>query len=395
MNARRLGLLIVAVLVLGALALMLSRPDSGEGESGELLLPALAGKLNDIDQVTVTGPGDDVIATLVRGDGGWQVAERGYPANLGRVRKNLIALSQARIRETKTANPEFYDRLGLLDIANDEATGLQLELRAGEEQFAVLIGDTGVGGGNGAYVRIPGQARSYLVDAGFDLGKSLKQWLDAEVMDIGSDEVRSVRIEHPDGDVILLSKSSPDATQFSVDNIPEGRTLTFPSVGNSIGAALASLELDDVQPAADFSPSATPTVARFETFDGLVVEAQTWRVDDGHRVAFRASVAGADQAGIAGNGANGDSEAPVASPTAAGVQNEAGLADGSDDEAGLDAGQAEGEASTAADDATQPAPTAEDRAAAINGRVIGWVFQLPDFKTDQFIKRMSDLLAAE
>jgi bifunctional ADP-heptose synthase (sugar kinase/adenylyltransferase) len=56
---------------------MLSRPDSGEGESGELLLPALAGKLNDIDQVTVTGAGDDVIATLWRAAttaGAWRSA---------------------------------------------------------------------------------------------------------------------------------------------------------------------------------------------------------------------------------------------------------------------------------------------------------------------------------
>lgn len=392
MNARRLGLLIVAVLVLGALALMLSTPDSGEGESGELLLPALADKLNDIDQVTVTGPGDDLIATLARGDDGWTVAERGYPANLGRVRKNLIALSQARIRETKTANPEFYDRLGLLDIASDEATGLELELRAGEEQFAVLIGDTGVGGGNGAYVRIPGQARSYLVDAGFDLGRSPKQWLDAEVMDIGSDEVRSVRIEHPDGDVILLSKSSPDATQFNVDNIPEGRTLTFPSVGNSIGAALASLELDDVQPAVDFSPSAPPTVARFETFDDLVVEARTWRADDGHRVAFSASAVPPADGG----------SSPAVTADDADPDNTAGNASRVDDEVGEGAANGKDAAdsnpppgSEEGSDGSGPAESAAERAAAINARLGAWVYQLPDFKTDQLIKRMSDLLAAQ
>ena len=36
-------------------------------------------------------------------------------------RKNLLALAEARIVEEKTSTPEFYDRLGVQDIALDNS----------------------------------------------------------------------------------------------------------------------------------------------------------------------------------------------------------------------------------------------------------------------------------
>ena len=347
MSARNLFVLVCAAAGLGLLAMLFSTMDDNGSTSGDLMLPELAAGLNDVDRVVVTGPGNEAVATLERTDGRWRLADNGYAADVGRLRKNLIALSEARIVETKTANPEFYDRLGVVDISDASATGVEIQLAAGGQSLArVLVGDTGLGAGSGAYLRVDGDAQSYLVEADLDPGPARSDWLDRDVIDIPSSDIRRVTITQVDGEVLALEKSSPDATEFQVLDIPAGRELSFPGVANSIGAVLARLQLEDVQPAGEFTPPAPPIVARFETFDGLVVEVQTFRVQDEWRVTFSASAVAA--------------ETPAAD----------------------------------ADETTGSNQDAAGQAAAINARTAGWLYTLPGFKTDQLIKRLEDLLAA-
>jgi hypothetical protein len=356
-SPRNLVILIVAALAVGLLAVLLSTSDDNAASSGGLLLPDLAGRLNDVDRVVVTGPGNEAIATLERSDGAWRVTDNGYAADVGRLRKNLIALSEARIREIKTANPEFYERLGVVDISDDAATGVQLELAADEQSLGtVLVGDTGLGAGNGAYVRVNGDAQSYLIEASLDPGPSRSDWLDREIVDVPSSDIRRVSITQVDGETLELEKISEDATEFVVLNVPDGRELSFPGVGNSIGAVLAKLQLEDVQPADEFTPPAPPIVARFETFDGLAVEAHVFRVEDDWRVTLGASAI----------------ELPA----------------GKEDPAAEDVPEAE------SDKTAEPRKSAADRATAINARTAGWLYTLPGFKSDQLIKRLEDLLAA-
>ena len=62
-------------------------------------------------------------------DGSWAVAEKdGYPADVEKVRQTLISLAEARIVEPKTANPDFYDRLGVEGVEDEAAGGLAVML---------------------------------------------------------------------------------------------------------------------------------------------------------------------------------------------------------------------------------------------------------------------------
>src|SRR5258708_21640240 len=54
--------------------------------------------------------------TMHEKDGRWTVAERGdYPADVSKLRKLLLALSDAKIVEEKTSNPANYPVIGLED----------------------------------------------------------------------------------------------------------------------------------------------------------------------------------------------------------------------------------------------------------------------------------------
>jgi hypothetical protein len=65
--------------------------------------------------------------------------------------------------------------------------------------------------------------------------------------------------------------------------------LAYATIANQIGGTLASLQLDDVAPAAEVDRSGLePVVTRFETFDGLVLEVRTYTIDSDLKIEFRA-----------------------------------------------------------------------------------------------------------
>ncbi len=142
MSRRTLILLLTALLVLAVLALV-AGPGSHSGSDEQLLYPDLRAQLNDVRQIVVRGPGNQLIATLERREARWIVVERGYPADTGRIRETLLALAEARIVEEKTSTPALYDRLAVQDIAlHDEGASGHLfawDDIENEEQLELML----------------------------------------------------------------------------------------------------------------------------------------------------------------------------------------------------------------------------------------------------------------
>lgn len=370
MNSRTLVLLLAALAVLLALAVAVSVSQGPAAGPGGLLLPDLKAQLNDIDRIVVRAGGDRTVATLERRGDRWAVAERGgYGADVGRIRRNLIALAEAAIIEEKTSSPELYDRLKVEDIEKEGAGGVRLDLSAGDRKTAVIIGTTSVGGGERAFARRAGEATSWLVSGAFDVPREAADWLDRGITDIAPTRVHAVTITQPDGTSLRVLKASPEGNSFSVPDVPAGRELAFPAVGNAIGASLADLTLEAVEPAAGFAPgAAAPVVTTVETFDGLVVEARTWTLPSGPRTRFSARV---DEALAARFTPSAQAAAPAPDSTAAGAP--ATEEPAAAPRKGLDEVKAE--------------------AAGLQARLGEWVYVLPDFKLEQLVKKPADVLA--
>lgn len=358
MNQRNLLILFVALGLVALASWLLTADGPGSLSEGEPVLPGLADVLNEIDAVTIRRAGGDTVAQLRRDEAGWVLADRdGYPANFDRIRQNLRGLAEATIFEAKTSNPEFYDRLGVSDIADADAQGTELEINAPGYGAQIIVGRTDEGGGKLAYVRRTGEAQSYLVTASLDMGDAAADWLDNRIIDLPSARVRSVQISHPDGEILAIAKPRSESTNYTVADVPEGRSLTYDGAANAIGAALASLNLDDVQLASAVDTNGSEaTVTTFESFDGLTVEVRTWALPDGVAHAFTASARDVTQAEQATDGDDSSADAPSDAAALAQVQEEA---------------------------------------TAINARLDGWLYTIPSFKADQLTRRMSDLLAAE
>ncbi len=332
----RRNLLILFGVAVALTAIWFLTPEETGSNNNQLLFPGLKDELNTIDRVTVSVGDNQRVVTLERGTDQWTVAERfGYPADVTRIRQNLIALGNATILERKTSNPEFHERLGIEDLDRPGAKGYLLEIHRvgpdGDDTIGLIVGDAGVRGKT-AYVRRPGEDQGLMISADFDLSKETADWLAGDLMDIASTDIESITISHSDGEVVRIEKSSQTDPDFSVLDIPEGRELVYASIANPVAGLLTKLTMDEVLPAESIDGTTEPsTVARFVTFDGLVVEAMVYATDDGTRVRFRAT---ADESAAA-------------------------------------------------------------QADELNSRVESWVYSLPSFKSDQLSKRLEDFLKTD
>ncbi len=397
MSRRGLIALVVALVVLGALAYFGQRAGSPSITTGGVILPGLEAALNDIERVTIKKAGGEIVATIEKHADGWTVAEKGgYPADVAKLRQNLRSLAEAKILETKTANPAFYDKLGVVDIADAKAAGLAITITARGMDFGTLIlGDAK--GTKQRYARRANEAQSYLLDRDPNFPKNAAQWLDGGIVDVRGNRVRQVTIKHPDGEVVTISKPSADAMNFDVAGIPKGRELLYPGVANVIGNALRELNLEDVERADGAAPD-KPVQVEYRTFDGLVVRVTGGKRGDDAWITVVASVdaeqAAQNQAAAKAAQPAASSAAPAAGGGDAGnAPAEAKTAGAADKraEAGGDAGAKPADAAAKPADAdAQPDPTAE--AQRINARVSAWRYKLATFQFDQMTRRMNDLL---
>jgi len=346
MSKRTLAILAVAFVALLALVMIGGqRDESGPAGAGTALVPDLEAALGDLERVTVTRAGGEVVATLEKRPESWVVADKhGYVADAAKLRQALTALAEARVLEQKTSNPELYGRLGVEDVTAPTATGIGVAMTApGRELPTVILGNAE--GARYRYVRRAGEAQSYLVDRNPDVPRAAAQWLDSVIIDVRSERVREVSITHADGEVVRLSKASAELANFEVADVPEGRELSYPGVANVVGNALRELNLEDVEPAAE-GAAEEPTIVEYRTFDGLVVRVTGTERDDESWITLEAS---ADAAAV-----------PAA-----------------------DAAPAEGAA---------PAEDPAAEAARINAKVGGWRYKIASFQYDQMTRRMTDLL---
>ncbi len=365
MNRR--AVFILAALGVGLAAILLvARVDFDRGKDQHgLHARGFAERMGDLESLRVVQADNEVVATIERGEQGWVVAERdGHRADFERLRSNLQALAQARRVEKKTALPEFYSRLGVEGPDSPDTDGylLELEYRDKHPAEGYIVGRRA--GAGMAYVRTAGETQSWMVSADFDLSGRTRDWLDRDVINLASGEVRRVVLDRGAGDMLEIAKGDPGDINFTPLNIPEGRELEYGSVANSIAGALANVEANDVRPVAAVEELPRAVLARYETFAGLEL-----RLD-----------------------VREEAPAPVAA--------EDSVDDGDDPRywamfsaAALDPP----EVAQAGDDAgsDEPAQQPEERAAELNARLGGWAYELPRYKSDQWFRTMDDLLKGE
>ncbi|MBB5696098.1 DUF4340 domain-containing protein [Muricoccus pecuniae] len=274
-----------AVLVAGAAALLLPREDAAPPPAETALaFPALAGRLGAAQRIELRQGAQAL--TLQRGPGdAWLLPEKGgYPARGERVRELLVALTELRLSERRTADPAALSRLGLDEPGpGSNAVLLRVLDGAGAPLASLVIGHRrtrtaggGVGGGaaamaESAFVRRPGESQSWLAEGRLPVDADPQLWIEREIANLPEERVRRVigvrdgrtvellREEGPDGRLrIVLPGDAPPADEISLDEV---------------GRALEGLTLLDVR-AESGAPGQPAGEGRFILTDNLTVTAR-------------------------------------------------------------------------------------------------------------------------
>lgn len=178
------------------------------------------------------------------------------------------------------------------------------------------------------FVRVADAKASYLATPQVMPDADPKRWLDRTLTDILEARVKEIEIAPASGPAYKVSREKKEQTDFTVSNIPKGRELSSPGAANGTAGELVSLTLDDVRKPP--SADAKPdATATFHTFDGLDVQVTGYKDGERRYVSF------------------------VPKSTAK---------------------ETEAEAQT------------------LTARVMGWQFEIPNYKYDQFFKPLEELL---
>lgn len=346
MSKKHFSWLLGLTVVVAAFAILLPRETTHENSvHASALLPGLEDQVNTIDWLRISA-GGEAVATLKRSDGQWVLEEaHGYSADWPELQKLLLDLSEAQVVEAKTANPAYYDRLGVEDPGSPGAAGVLVEFHQSTGLPALIIGNTAQGRG-GQYLRLADSEQSVLIDRELEVSRSFEGWMDSEIIDIAEDEVVEVALTFADGESVLIRKISADDANFELQNIPEGFEPESNWSVNSLAGGLSSLTLDDVVPDTEFDWTGA-TRFRVVTAGGLNVEADLLPVttEEGNPPEFWMRL----DAGL------------YITTIDAGVDPDAG-------------------------------ETTAQRAEAINARVSGWAYRIPQYKHDAMSKRMEGLV---
>jgi Domain of unknown function (DUF4340) len=286
-SARRVAALLAVAVALIAFAIWLSSRRHLEHAvvAGELVLPGLEHSVNTITAVHLRKAAD-LHTTLEKDGSGWRVAERGWPADFGKVRKLLLDLGALNIVEEKTRLAANYPALGVEDVSQPKASGTQVQIVAPARSWTLIVGKSS--SAKSGYVRVGGAAQTLLAAPLLSVDADPKGWLDPGLVDLSAQRVRQVEEKPAQGPAFTASREKKEQTDFAVAPLPKGRKLTGPGAADSLAGALSALTLDDVHKAGS-GADAPASHAMFRTFDGLEVDVAGRKDGEHALVTIRAS----------------------------------------------------------------------------------------------------------
>jgi hypothetical protein len=215
--------------------------------------------------------------TVIRGRTGWTIREKaGFLADAAQVRATILGVTSLQTVEAKTANPEWHNQLGLqAPEKGGDGTTITLMDAAGKTLAAVVVGkgaDVADAMGRGAvYVRKAGEDQTWLARSYLTAKPALADWLDKSIANVGRERIQAVDVTPPSGAAYTASRASKEVPEFTVANLPAGRSLAFESAAEVPASALVSFAFEDAQPIANFDFSRPIAQHVTRTFDGLVV----------------------------------------------------------------------------------------------------------------------------
>ena len=255
MKSKTVLALTVVVAMLAALAAAVLRPwenDAQQSGFGQLLFSDLP--FQNVEKIRLVSGSETV--TLAKGPGGWNVLEKGgYPADFDKISELVEKLREAKVGRQFPADPEVRDRLGLhppdqADVDPEKSAKRLVLLDGNDRPLAdLLVGkpresERGFGG---HYLMRTGQSSVLLVDTAFRfLSAAPEKWLHLQVIDLAADTVETVAFHRGESDTPVYELRRPEKGAEFVLVGTSGQPPLKQGKAGRVAEALSPLEAEDV-----------------------------------------------------------------------------------------------------------------------------------------------------
>ncbi len=284
MNRLTLFSLLTLVVIIAATVFVNLRAPQTEKEK-PLFFPELAGKIETVSHISIKT--FDETINLSRTNETWGIDEfDAYPALPDKVKSTVLGAADLRLNAPKTALERLYPRLGVEGPIADESTSTLLTLKDANMNsiVEVIVGkprrSSAAQSTPGLYVRLPEDEQSYLVDGVLDISAIKTDWIERSILDIPSEEIQSVKIDHTDGDTFTLFKQEKGQEKFQLENMPAGKKLAPDILINRFGSLLEDIQIIAAKNKTSLETASDTIRARITTFDGLLVDITALEYDD-------------------------------------------------------------------------------------------------------------------
>lgn len=276
MNRRTLLLLsgTAVVAVGGAMLLTPANQPPPSPAGAALAFPGLAQRLQAAAKIEATRH-DGTLDITRRGETWVLPAKGGYPVRQEKVRELLTGLTELRLTEQRTSNPEMLDRLGLEDPTRAGATSTLLRVldAQGGVIAELVIGRRRVRTqGNvpeSAYVRRPNESQAWLAEGRIPVDGDAQLWLDRDIANLPRERVRRVAVARSGQPPLVLTRAGDADAKLQLAE-PADAPPTEETALDEIGRAFEFLTFLDVKPEAEI-PGEALGEARFDLTDNLAI----------------------------------------------------------------------------------------------------------------------------
>jgi hypothetical protein len=282
-KSKKLKLTILATLSLVVLiAIAGSYKKTDHIKHGEYLYPDLKSKLTMVDEIILDDSVDNLILHKNPTTNNWTAKNRGdYPVDFSKLKDLLIGITELKIIEQKTNNPDNFTSLSLNQIRGDEVSGaIRVEAKvSGEQPFLdVLLGKrSGVHLRSNyldeIYVRKNNDNQVWLVAGKLPTAFNFANLVMQPLFKIPAAEIKELSIQHPKQPKLVLYKNKLEDKNYKIAGITNKQKVKAQYLANIMPATVANLTFEDVIPNyTDKTNWQNCSIITFKTFSNQEVE---------------------------------------------------------------------------------------------------------------------------
>ncbi|MEW9798715.1 DUF4340 domain-containing protein [Alteromonas sp. CYL-A6] len=227
---RVLVLAVIAACCIAGLVFIKSQDATTVFETGQLLAYDIEGALPSVNRVSVSDA-DGLRFEAVLNDDVWMASHLDsqvrFPVDKDKLSNLVTVIQQAKVLETKTADPRYYRQLGVEPVTEADATSVEVTLATANQTLMLLAGQRAQSG-RGQFVRINNRAQTLLIDEALPVPGSPYAWLTRDVLPFETGDVRRIVVRHGDEQTMTFVRDEKNTWLW--EDIPATGSLRYPEV---------------------------------------------------------------------------------------------------------------------------------------------------------------------